>query len=146
MIQIIEVNFLAQLIVSECFAMPFSFFLPPFPSWKLEMRIHTSLYRATDEEHQVRIRMKVKLVLSQWTRTQPCVINFVVLFVFLSHWLMCTVAGGKEQLHVCSSIGEGRTLITPPAHLTFSGKATHKVQYWQSWDTCSAWVLPHFKT
>lgn len=31
----------------------------------------------------------------------------------------------KEQLHVCSLTGEGRMLTTTPAHLTFSGKATH---------------------
>lgn len=63
MIQNIEVNFLALLIISEYFAVPFSFFLPPFPYWELEIRIVTSLYRATDEEHHVRIRVKVKLVL-----------------------------------------------------------------------------------
>lgn len=39
-----------------------SFYLR-FPIWKLEIRILTSCYRATDEEHQVRIRVKVKLVL-----------------------------------------------------------------------------------
>lgn len=50
MIQKIEVNFLSLLVVNECFAVPFSFYLH-FPIWKLEIRILTSLYRATDEEH-----------------------------------------------------------------------------------------------
>lgn len=31
MIQKIEVNFLSLLVVNECFAVPFSFFLSPFP-------------------------------------------------------------------------------------------------------------------
>lgn len=35
------------------------------------------------------------------------------------------VTEGKERLHVCALTGEERTLTATPAHLTFSGKATH---------------------
>ena len=86
------------------------------------------MYRAAAEERKVRIRVKVKHVLFTFhcseLRSSLMLLFHCVIYIF-DPLTDVDVTEGKEQLHVCSLTGEGRTLTTTPAHLTFSGKATH---------------------
>lgn len=109
-IQKIEVNFLVLLIVNECFGMPFCFFLPPFPYLEIgnkdsHLFVQSHWWRISDKNEGESKACVVHISL-QWTRKQPCVINFIMLFVFLSHWLMCTWQKEKRSRYMYAPLLE----------------------------------------
>lgn len=99
-----KLNFLVLLIVSALPCYFLSFYLH-FPMWKLETRILTSLYRATDEEHQVGIIVKAKLVLftfhcNELGRSLVLLISLCYLYFCPTDW--CAPWQKEKNSYMCA--------------------------------------------